>query len=146
MINLITAKTLGLDIPAPPTACGASRSCICLPMVERKAAALLIGSGPFLTGRQRQLAALALRASTAGGPEFARVCCGRRPDELQRQHNRCLSPGRPLCGAILKGEKPADLPVLQASKFDFVINLATAKALGLAVPMHIHAAADEVIE
>ena len=115
-------------------------------MVERKAGALLIGAGPFLTARQRQLAALALRhqlpaaRSLRGFVEAGGLMSyGASITDAYRQAGL-------YAGRILKGEKPADLPVLQASKFDFVINLATAKALGLAVPMHIHAAADEVIE
>jgi putative ABC transport system substrate-binding protein len=113
---------------------------------EQKAGALLVGAGPYFSARHRLVAALALRHKLPAAQsqrEFAMagglMSYGTSQSDAYRQ-------GGVYAGRILKGEKPGDLPVLQATKFEFVINMATAKALGLTVPMQIHAAADEVIE
>jgi putative ABC transport system substrate-binding protein len=115
-------------------------------MAERKVGAVLIGGGAFLTARQRSMAALGLQyrlPTVRNLREFAEagglMSYGTSITDAYRQAGV-------YAGRILKGEKPSDLPVLQATKFEFVVNLATAKAIGLAVPMHIHATADEVIE
>jgi putative ABC transport system substrate-binding protein len=113
---------------------------------RQRVAAVLINPDPFLLGRREQIAALAMQHRlptifhvrepvVAGGL----MSYGASFADAHRQAGVYV-------GRILKGEKPGDLPVPQASKFELVINLKTAKALGLTVPLTLQASADEVIE
>jgi putative ABC transport system substrate-binding protein len=113
---------------------------------ERKVGAVLFGSSPVLTGWSVQLVALATRHSLPAifenrNPDNTDALVSYGPSTVDAY----LQAGT-YAGRILKGEKPADLPILQPTKFDLVINLKTAKTLGLAVPPSLLVRADEVIE
>ena len=115
-------------------------------MVQQSAGGLLIGSGPYLVTRRRQLAALATRyALPSSGPHRSFAEAGVLMSYGASQTDAYRRAGD-YAGRILKGATPANMPVELASKLDLVINLATAKALGLNIPANLLTLADEVIE
>ena len=140
------ARALGLHLHVLHASNERELDAVFANLVEVRAGALVIGTDPFFTSRSEKLAALALhhmvpafygfrQFSAAGGL----MSYGGSVTESSRLVGN-------YTGRILKGEKPADLPVQQVTNVELIINLKNAKALGLTVPASLLAIADEVIE
>ena len=140
------ARTLGVQVQILRASSERGLDMAFAKVTELQAGGLLVGADPFLYSRRDYIVALAARNAVPAIYEQREnavtgglVSYGTNLTEVYRQVGI-------YTGRILKGEKPGDLPVLQPTKFELVINLKTAKALSLTIPPSVLAIADEVIE
>ena len=145
-VTLSAAKTFGLELHVLNASAERDFDAVFAKLSELQAGGLVIGGDSFFTGHSDELAALALRHAMPAiyqRREFA-VAGG-----LMAYGTNLADTHRLVgvyTGRILKGEKPADLPVQQTSKVELYLNLKTAKALGITFPLSLLGRADEVIE
>src|SRR5450830_195446 len=143
---LAAARTLGLQLHVIHASAEGDFEMVFATLLKLRASTLVIGSDPFFNSRSEQLAALAIRHAV---PTIYQYRAFAAAGGLMSYGGSFTEPFRQTgvyTGRILKGEKPADLPVQQSTKVELIINLKTAKTLGLTFPPSLLARADEVIE
>jgi putative tryptophan/tyrosine transport system substrate-binding protein len=140
------ASTLGLQLHVLNASTDRDFDPVFATMVQQRADALVIMPDVFFNSRIEQLAALSLRNAVPAIYQFRPFVAAGGLISYGSDEAEYYGLVGVYAGRILKGEKPADLPVVQSTKVELLINLKTAKALGLTIPLSLLGRADEVIE
>ena len=140
------AQKLGLQVHVLNASTERDFDAVFSKLRELRAGALMIAQDPLFNAQSDQLAALTVRQATPAIYQLREFAEAGGLMSYGASESYAWRAAGVYVGRILKGEKPADLPVLQPTKFDLVINLKTAKSLGLTVPATLLAQATEVIE
>jgi putative ABC transport system substrate-binding protein len=140
------ARTLGLELHVLNASTERDFDAVFAKLIQLRAGGLVIGGGPFLISRSEQLAALAARHAVPTIFQYREFAVAGGLLSYGSDITDSYRLAGVYTGRILKGDKPADLPVQQATKVEMIINLKTAKALGINVPNTLIGRADEVIE
>jgi ABC-type uncharacterized transport system substrate-binding protein len=140
------AARLGVQVLALRANVEADFDAVFADLDRQQAGALLVCASPFFFSRRQQLVVLAARHAVPAIYEWREFAAAGGLMSYGTNLNDAYRQMGLYAGRILKGEKPADLPILQSTEFEFVINLSTAKALHIGVPPTLSARGDEIIE